>query len=111
MAQRKREKWTEETARAELAAWRASGLTMAEHCRRRGIRAKKLYWWKRRFDEGDARDAGAPAHWIEAAITGGRSGAALTVVLADGARVEVDRPEDVDIVWLSQLVAELRAEA
>ena len=84
---------------------------MVEHCRRRAIRPKKFYWWKRRLDESDAQDGGAPVHWIEAAITGGRSAAAVTVVLADGSRVEVDRPDDVDIVWLSQLLAELRAEA
>lgn len=109
MARRKREKWTEETGRAELAAWRASGLKIAEHCRRRGIRPKKFYWWKRRLSEDDAQEGGAPVRWIEAAITGGRS-AALTVVLADGARVEIERPGDVDVVWLGQLLAALRAE-
>jgi hypothetical protein len=48
---RKREIWTAETARKEVVLWRASGLTMAEHCRQRGIPPKKFYWWRRRLSE------------------------------------------------------------
>jgi hypothetical protein len=52
---RKRENWTAETARKEMVLWRASGLTMAEHCRRRGIPPKKFYWWRRRLSEQEDR--------------------------------------------------------
>ena len=47
---------------------------------------------------------------VEAAITGGQPTAALTVVLNGGDRVEVARPSDVEVGWLSVLLAELRAE-
>ena len=33
----------------QLAAWERSGLTQAEYCRRRGIKAVNLAWWKRQL--------------------------------------------------------------
>ena len=34
---------------AQLAAWERSGLTQAEYCRRRGIKAVNFAWWKRQL--------------------------------------------------------------
>ena len=109
MARRKRERWTEDGARAEVAAWRRSGLSMAEHCRQRGIRPKKFYWWRRRLGDDDVTDA-EPMRWVEAAITGGASTAAVTVHLRNGERVDIERPREVDVAWLRLLLSGLQAE-
>jgi|GEM_PF-2181195 len=45
-AVRRREHWQQ-----LLRRWRAGGLSQAEFCRRRGIAAWKLAWWKRRLGE------------------------------------------------------------
>ena len=110
---RKREKWTAATAQKEMAAWRASGLTMAEHCRQRGIPPKKFYWWRRRLGEQESRDESVAADfgWVEAAITGGHSSAAVILALRHGTRVEVAACEEVDVLWLSRLVSALEHEA
>lgn len=112
MAKRKkRENWGEDAARAELAAWRGSGLSMAEHCRRRGIRPKRLYWWKRRLEAGgrlETIDSEAPLRWVEAAITSAGTSAAVAVVLRGGDRIEVERPSEVEAAWLARVVACLR---
>jgi hypothetical protein len=110
---RKREIWTAETARKEVVLWRASGLTMAEHCRQRGIPPKKFYWWRRRLSEQEDRvdDGSMELGWVEAAITGGRPSPAVTLELRHGTRVEVATPHDVDIVWLSRLLRALEDEA
>lgn len=38
-----------------LAAWEASGLTQAEFCRRRGLKAVTFAWWKRQLAGRTAR--------------------------------------------------------
>jgi hypothetical protein len=39
-----------------LAQWEHSGLSQAEFCRRRGIKAVNLAWWKRRLRATDGAD-------------------------------------------------------
>lgn len=41
-----------------LAEWERSGLSQAEFCRRRGIKAVNLAWWKRRLRATDVVDGG-----------------------------------------------------
>lgn len=40
-----------------VASWRKSGLTQAEFCRRRGVKAVTFAWWKRKL-RGGAEQAG-----------------------------------------------------
>ena len=57
VVQRRRERWQE-----LLRRWRASGLSQAEFCRRRGVPVWKLAWWKRRLrEEPNAQGPGEPA--------------------------------------------------
>ena len=44
-----------------LAEWARSGLSQAEFCRRRGIKAVNLAWWKRRLKGTDDAGGGRPA--------------------------------------------------
>jgi hypothetical protein len=41
-----------------LGAWEQSGLSQAEFCRRRGIKAVTLAWWKRRLRGADDASGG-----------------------------------------------------
>jgi hypothetical protein len=41
-----------------LAEWERSGLSQAEFCRRRGIKAVNLAWWKRRLKGTDGAGIG-----------------------------------------------------
>ena len=43
-----------------VAAWARSGLSQAEFCRRRGIKAVNFAWWKRRL-ERDNKSTASPA--------------------------------------------------
>ena len=36
---------------SQVAAWERSGLTQAEYCRHRGIKAGNFVWWKRQLLE------------------------------------------------------------
>jgi len=40
-------------------AWQASGLTQAEFCRRRGLKAANFSWWKRRLGQTAGHGAGS----------------------------------------------------
>ncbi len=41
-----------------VASWETSGLTQAEFCRRRGLKAVNFAWWKRRLSETTGRGGG-----------------------------------------------------
>jgi hypothetical protein len=41
-----------------LAEWARSGLSQAEFCRRRGLKAVNLAWWKRRLRATEGADGG-----------------------------------------------------
>jgi len=65
-----------------LAGWERSGLRQAEFCRRRGIKAVNLAWWKRRLkgtdDAGGGRRARQPRRagrkgFVEVALRRGSS--------------------------------------
>jgi len=42
----RRDPWTEDEARAALAAASGSGLSLAAYARRHGLSDRKLYWWR-----------------------------------------------------------------
>lgn len=79
---------------AQVRAWRGSGLTQAEFCRRQGLRRRLFCSWKRRLVPTPvAREA--QARFVAVAIRPEPEGeqvvpaAPLTVVTATGYRVEV----------------------
>jgi len=119
----------------KLAAWESSGLTQAEFCRRRGLKAVTFAWWKRRLvgttgRGGRARIAGGrvtrrrtsagqgkPA-FVEvalpgAAVTDGSRASAPRAVLESGYEValpcgtSIRLPADFDVYRASGLIRAL----
>ena len=45
----RRDPWTEEEARAVLAAAKSSGLSLSAFARRHGLSDRTLYWWRTQF--------------------------------------------------------------
>jgi hypothetical protein len=72
--------------RRMLSEWERSGLSQAEFCRRRGIKAVTLAWWRRRLRE----DAGGGV-W-KRQVRGGRR----SMIGGRGGFVEVALPRGVD---------------
>jgi transcriptional regulator with XRE-family HTH domain len=99
-AERRRERW-----RQTLRRWRASGLSQAEFCRRRGIPVSRLSWWKRRLS-GEA--VGPPGEFILLGVLQRPSQARrLEVVLGNGRRLRFSL--EVDPERLAYLAAALEA--
>ena len=68
---------------AQLAAWERSGLTQAEYCRRRNIKAGSLAWWKRQLAGTPGRGGrGGSARWK--AIAGQKGPAFVEVAMPEG---------------------------
>lgn len=101
-----------------LGAWEQSGLSQAEFCRRRGLKAVNLAWWKRRLRGSPGtpragrqrrmRSAGRAA-FVELALPShpgcGRLGYEL--VLPSGACLRL--PDDFDPEQVARLVQVLAA--
>jgi len=103
-------RWTTEDARAELNAWRQSGLTMASYCRKQGLHVNRLYNWRKRLEDwvGDDQVGAATGRQkslrlIEATVAT-QTTPSLTLRMGDGGSIEVADPERVDAGWLAQLV-------
>jgi transposase len=81
--------------KAEIAAWRASGMSAREFCEGRGYAAGRLYWWSsqlKRTTRGSAHQNGvALARIVRKEVS---SKGAPVVVQVGQARVEV--PVNVD---------------
>jgi hypothetical protein len=103
--------------RAQVEAWRGSGLSQVEYCRRQGLSATAFTTWKHRL--GGARRA-AEAEEVEfvafplvaandrcGALGGGTERAALTVVVKDRYRVEVG--DGFTAATLARVIQTLRA--
>ncbi len=110
----KRNHWTVEDASRMLAAWERSGLTMAAFCRKRGIRPKRLYWWRSRLAEWTKESEPAeqpdldaePGLLVEAVVVTPSSAtttAAVKLHLRSGDRIEVLSPACVEADWLLRL--------
>lgn len=41
--------WTDDDARVVLDRWRQSGESVAAFCRKHGLTAERLYWWRKRL--------------------------------------------------------------
>jgi hypothetical protein len=101
--------------RQVLGEWQASGLTQAEFCRRRGIKAVTFAWWKRRLrgsagalpaaQAGSAPPAGRPA-FVELALPTHQAGYELA--LPGGACLHL--PADFDAERVARFVRALTAD-
>jgi hypothetical protein len=83
-----------------LAEWERSGLSQAEFCRRRGIKAVNLAWWKRRLkgtdDVGGERRVHQPGRagrngFVEVALS--RGSASVSALRAPSSVPTSDRYE------------------
>ena len=101
-----------------LSEWEQSGLSQAEFCRRRGLKAVDLAWWKRRLrgSEGTPRAGGRRvtrsarrAAFVELALPAdaGRVGVGYELVLPSGACLRL--PGDFDPERVARLVQALAA--
>ncbi|UCC32211.1 MAG: hypothetical protein JSU86_07995 [Phycisphaerales bacterium] len=114
--------------RRMLRAWERSGLSQAEFCRRRGLKAVTLAWWKRQLNEGvtdgrpvgrrrgpASRSQGGQAKFVEVALPGRALGggwpdsfpaavwaSGYEIALPDGALIRL--PGDFDPDKASQLI-------
>ncbi len=58
-------RWTEEEARAALAAHAASGLPMGVFASREGLDAQRLYVWRRKFESTGGARMPTPPPFVE----------------------------------------------
>ena len=122
-ARGKENHWTVEEARQLLGAWERSGLTMAAFCRKRGIRPRRLYWWRSKLaawsqkpepTEQPTPDGEHGCHLVEAVVVPSSSAppsAAVMLHLRSGDRIEVLSPEHVEADWLACLARGLSESA
>jgi hypothetical protein len=91
-----------------LGSWERSGLSQAEFCRRRGIKAVNFAWWKRRLRgprspvSKPGRRGKGPGPFVEVRLAGASSSSAYEVVLAGGRSIRV--PSQFDPQILSGLI-------
>ena len=112
VAARRMERW-----RKLLERWRASGLSQAEFCRRRGIPVSKFAWWKRRLSvEGAARpvrrarpgrEAAADCSFVPVQVVAALHVGDLELTLGGGRVLRFGA--DVDAGKLAAIVAALEA--
>ena len=94
---------------AEVAAWRASGMTASKFCEERGYAATRLYWWSsqlKRSEGSTKRKAGvAMARVVRSGAAEASSPRTPIVIQVGNARVEVTA--DVDRGVLSTVLQSL----
>jgi transposase-like protein len=95
-------RWTEDEARAVLAAWAESGQSGAEFARARGLVAQRLFWWRRRF----ARSALSAAAFVPMVANplAALGSVALVVTTASGARIEVFEVDASTAAWVAAVI-------
>ena len=93
--------------------WRASGLSQAEFCRRRGIPIWQFAWWKRRLVQDEAagsrrRPARGTGRFVQVHVAPVVSGLGQMELALDNGRV-LRFGVDVDAARLAEIVAALEA--
>jgi transposase-like protein len=78
--------WGEAEGRAAVAAWRASGESLAGFCRRHGVSAQRIRWWRDRGGGRAGRRSEEEVKLLPVAVVG--SGAAAAA--AAGGAIEID---------------------
>ena len=114
MSRHQKKRWTAEDARLELARWSRSGLSMSEYCRRHGMGAHRLIWWRRRLDayqheeDTSSRLSLASDAFVEARVVGFAPGSEAAVTLRLGeVVVDVVAPQHTPPDWLASLMRAL----
>jgi transposase-like protein len=111
---RGRQPWTDEQAQRVLAAWRASGESVAAFAARVGFSAQRIYWWRERLGEAE-RPISPPTQLVPVAVrlpVGDPVQAAAAIeVLDQHLRVEVRSLDTQSARWLADLVRSLRTPA
>lgn len=69
--------------RRMLTAWEASGLTQAEFCRRRGLKAVTFAWWKRQL--GGSTGGGSRGRGVRRPASAGQNKPSFVEVTLPGA--------------------------
>jgi transposase-like protein len=90
-----KERWTEQDAREALAAWEASGESIAAFARGVGIVPQRLLWWRSRLGR-PARD------FVPVEVTG--LGPAAVMTTKGGTRIEVAAVDAASAQWVTTVV-------
>jgi hypothetical protein len=95
--------WTEMEARAVIAAWRKSGLSMTDYAREHSIGRHRIAWWLKKLEGHMRSDVKLlPVHVVESPRN-----APVSIVLRSGLTLRVSR--DFDEETLLRVVAVLEA--
>ncbi len=93
-----RTQWSEHEARAVLAAWRKSGVSIEKFCELRALVPQRLYWWKKKLEPASkvpARAAAAVALLpVQVATPARQRGEPVMVLLRSGHVIKVGRGFD-----------------
>lgn len=95
-------RWTESDARAVLAAWDRSGQSGAGFARARGLRARRLFWWRDRF--AACTTSAAAFVPVVAKPSTAMGSAALVVTTPSGARIEVWDVDGSTAAWVVAVI-------
>lgn len=92
-----------------LSAWKQSGLSQAEFCRRREVKVVTFAWWKRQLQPASAEPVKRRGHlrkslrpFVEVRLAGTSSLPAYEVILARSRSIRV--PSEFDAQTLSRLI-------
>ena len=94
--------WTDVEARAVIAAWKKSGLSVEQFARERGLVPQRLYWWRKKLETKDAASTSTMA-LLPVKVVEPRRGEPVTVLLRSGHMLKLGR--DFDEVALARVVA------
>jgi hypothetical protein len=89
--------WTEIEARGVLEAWKKSGKSLEAYARARGLVPQRLHWWKKKLQFGAKELALVPVRVAQRpaeAMTDGRRGEPVTVLLRTGHMLKIGRDFD-----------------
>jgi len=109
--------WTEDEGRQVIEAWSESGQTVAEFARQKGLKSKRVYWWRERLGAapealGGVEVGGELAPLVPVVVrvpTEQPPGMSVPVAvsLRGGVRVEVATLDAVSSAWVASLVRSL----
>ena len=103
LSKRSQRRWTRQHAKAVLAAWHESGLSMSAYAREHRLNGQRLSWWRKRLGDGQKNDAAIA--FIPGLIkepTGG-----IVVRLPGGIEIETTDVTSVPASWLAAVVGAL----
>ena len=98
------EHWQPDDARRVLEDWARSGESMAEFAHRHGVNPQRIAWWRERLASKTSATVTLVPVTVRAAGASAPQGAALSLALSDGVRVEVTDPSRVSPQWFAAVV-------